>query len=279
MLNYLIVDELIRRALEEDMPFGDITTDTIINEKAESKASVIVKEDGIICGVSVFDRVYKILGDVDTRFTVKDGQRVSKNDVIGSVSGNTRNILIGERIALNLMQRMSGIATTTNKYSEKIKNFKTQIVDTRKVTPLYRHLDKYSVKCGGGANHRFSLSDAVLIKDNHISAAGGVKEAINLARKNCSFTSKIEVETENSMQVLEALEAKADIIMLDNMTPKEVAEMVEFIDGRAIVECSGNITIDNIEEYGRAGADFISCGALTHSFKILDISLKNLINL
>lgn len=279
MLNYLIVDDLIQRALQEDMPFGDITTDATIKEDSRSKASVIVKEDGIICGIPVFERVYKVVGDVETEFNVKDGHEVKKGQVIGTVTGNTRNILTGERIALNLMQRMSGIATTTSKYVKELEGLKSKVVDTRKTTPLYRHLDKYSVKCGGGANHRLSLSDSVLIKDNHIAAAGGIKEAVKLAKENSSFTTKIEVETETKEQVLEALEAKADIIMLDNMSPEKAEEMVKLINGQAIVECSGNITIDTIKEYGKAGADYISCGALTHSFKVLDISLKNLVNI
>lgn len=279
MLNYLIVDDLIKRALQEDMPFGDITTNATITEEYKSKASVIAKEDGIIAGIPVFERVYKILGDVEVNFNIKDGDKVTKGAVIGSVTGNTRNILFGERIALNLMQRMSGIATTTSKYVEKLQGCKAKVVDTRKTTPLYRHLDKYSVLCGGGANHRLSLSDSVLIKDNHISAAGGIKEAVKLAKENSSFTTKIEVETETKEQVLEAIEAKADIIMLDNMTPKKAKEMVELIGNRATTECSGNITLDTIRAYGETGVDYISCGALTHSFKVLDISLKNLINL
>ncbi|MDD6795670.1 MAG: carboxylating nicotinate-nucleotide diphosphorylase [Clostridiaceae bacterium] len=278
-MNYLIVDDLIQRALQEDMPFGDITTNATIKEDSKSKASIIVKEDGIVAGIPVFERVYKILGDVEVSFDVKDGDRVSKGTVIGSVIGNTRNILFGERIALNLMQRMSGIATTTSKYVEKLQGCKAKVVDTRKTTPLYRHLDKYSVLCGGGANHRLSLSDSVLIKDNHISAAGGIKEAVKLAKENSSFTTKIEVETETKEQVLEAIEAKADIIMLDNMSPKVAKEMIELIGDRAITECSGNINIDTIREYGQTGVDYISCGALTHSFKVLDISLKNLVNL
>lgn len=279
MLNYLIVDDLIRKALMEDMPFGDITTNATISETSNSKASVIAKEDGIICGVPVFKRVFEIVGKVSCEFNVNDGDKVAKGTVIGEVTGNTRNILMGERIALNLMQRMSGIATTTSKYVECLKDSKSKIVDTRKTTPLYRHLDKYAVVCGGGRNHRLSLSDSILIKDNHIAAAGGIKEAVALAKKHSSFTTKVEVETENKDQVLEAIEAKADIIMLDNMTPEETKEMVELIDGRATVECSGNINLDTIYSYGEAGADYISCGALTHSFKVLDISLKNLVNI
>jgi len=260
------------------MPFGDITTNATISETSSSKASVIVKEDGVICGIPVFKRVYKLVGDVEVNFNAKDGDFVKKGTVIGNVSGNTRNILTGERIALNLMQRMSGIATTTYRYAKELEGLKAQVVDTRKTTPLYRHLDKYSVRCGGGSNHRLSLSDSVLIKDNHIAAAGGIKNAVALAKNNSSFTTKIEVETETKEEVLEAIEAEADIIMLDNMTPEKAKEMVKLIDGKAITECSGNITLETIKSYGETGVDFISCGALTHSFKVLDISLKNLIN-
>ena len=279
MLNYLIVDDLINRALQEDMPFGDITTNAIIPEDSLSTVSVIAKEDGIICGIPVFKRVFDIIGNVTCEFNLKDGDKVTSGTVFGKVTGNTRNILMGERIALNLMQRMSGIATTTSKYAELLKDLHSTVVDTRKTTPLYRHLDKYSVLCGGGGNHRLSLSDSVLIKDNHIAAAGGIKKAVALAKKNSSFTTKIEVETETKEQVLEALEAKADIIMLDNMNPEKVKEMVDLINGRAITECSGNINLETILDYGKTGVDYISCGALTHSFKVLDISLKNLVNI
>lgn len=276
MLNFLIVDNIIKEGLKEDAPFGDITTDSIISPTSICKVNLIAKEDGIICGFPVFKRVFELLGNVKVEAFKKDGDTVFKGEKIALVIGNTRNVLIGERIALNLMQRMSGIATTTKAYADKIVSTNAKVVDTRKITPLYRNLDKYSVLCGGGANHRFSLSDSVLIKDNHIDAAGGIVNAIKLARKNCSFTSKIEVETENKSEVLEALIAKADIIMLDNMTPSMVKEMVKLIDHKAIVECSGNITIDNIKDYAEAGVDYISVGALTHSFKVLDISLKEL---
>lgn len=276
MLNYLIIDEIIKKGLNEDMPFGDVTTDSIISEDSNCKVSLYAKEDGIICGIPVFDRVFKIVGNVTFESYVNDGDKVSNKQKIGELTGNTRNVLMGERIALNLLQRMSGIATTTNKYVECIKDTNCKVVDTRKITPLYRNIDKYSVLCGGGSNHRFSLSDSILIKDNHIDAAGGIKEAVFLARKNASFTTKIEVETETKQDVLDALEAKADIIMLDNMTPEMAKEMVKLIDHKALVECSGNITLETIKEYANTEVDFVSCGALTHSFKVLDISLKNL---
>ena len=279
MLNYLIIDDLISKAIQEDMPFGDITTNALIPEDSVSTASVIAKEDGIICGIPVFKRVFKLIGNVTCNFHIEDGDKVTSGTIIGTITGNTRNILMGERIALNLMQRMSGVATTTYNYASKLEGLKSKLVDTRKTTPLYRHLDKYSVLCGGGANHRLSLSDSILIKDNHIAAAGGIKEAVALAKKHSSFTTKIEVETETKEEVLEAIESKADIIMLDNMTPEMSKEMVELINGRAITECSGNITLDTIRSYGETGVDYISCGALTHSFKVLDISLKNLTNI
>ena len=276
MLNFLIIDNIIKDGLNEDMPFGDITTNSIISEESTCTVSLYAKEDGIICGLPVFNRVFEIVTKVTFSTDVKDGDKVHNGQKIGELSGNTRNVLMGERIALNLLQRMSGIATTTNKYVNAIKGTNAKVVDTRKITPLYRHIDKYSVLCGGGANHRYSLSDSVLIKDNHIDAAGGIYNAVTSAKKNVSFTSKIEVETETRDDVLEALRAKADIIMLDNMNPYEVSEMVKLIDGKAIVECSGNITLETINDYASTGANYISVGALTHSFKVLDISLKNL---
>ena len=277
MLNYLIIDDIIQRGLNEDMPFGDITTSSIIPEDSTCTASLYVKEDGIICGLPVFKRVFTLIGDVKCNLFKKDGDEVSKGEKIGEVKGNTQKVLMGERIGLNLLQRMSGIATTTYQYAKEIEHTKAKVVDTRKITPLYRHIDKYSVLCGGGANHRYSLSDSILIKDNHIDAAGSISNAVALAKKNASFTTKVEVETETKEEVLEAINSKADIIMLDNMSPAMAKEMVDLIDGRAIVECSGNVTIENIKDYAETGTDYISVGALTHSFKVLDISLKNLV--
>lgn len=276
MLNYLIIDNLIRDGLNEDMPFGDITTNSIIDEKSNCTVNLYIKENGIICGLTVFSRVFELIGKVEVNLTVSDGDKVTSGQKIGVLKGNTRNVLMGERIALNLLQRMSGIATTTSLYASKTLGTHSKVVDTRKITPLYRHLDKYAVICGGGKNHRFSLSDSVLIKDNHIDAAGSITNAISLAKLNSSFTAKIEVETESKEEVLEALTAQADIIMLDNMSPELVESMVKLIDGRAITEASGNISLDNIEDYAKTGVDYISVGALTHSFKVLDISLKNL---
>lgn len=276
MLNFLIVDEIIRNALKEDGPYGDVTVSSIVSPFERAKADLIAKEDGIICGLKVFKRVFEILGEVEVEFLVKDGDQVNNSMVIGRIIGNAQNILIGERIALNLLQRMSGIATLTNKYVKKLEGLNTKILDTRKTTPNLRALEKYAVKIGGGVNHRFSLSDGILIKDNHIGYAGSIKEAVKLARNNSSFIRKIEIEVETEKQVIEALEAGADIIMLDNMTPNLARDMVKLIDGRAITECSGNVTLDTVLEYGKTGVDYISSGELTHSVKAFDISLKNL---
>jgi len=275
MLNFLIVDDIIKRALKEDSPYGDVTVSAIVSPLERAEVDLIAKEDGIICGLDIFKRVFEILGEVEVNLFVKDGDLVKNTMVIGKVTGNAGNILVGERIALNLLQRMSGIATLTNKYVKKLEGINTKILDTRKTTPNLRALEKYAVKIGGGVNHRFSLSDGILIKDNHIGYAGGIKEAIELAKKNSSFVRKIEVETETKEQVLEALEAGADIIMLDNMSPDLARDMVKLINGRALTECSGNITLDTVTDYGKTGVDYISSGELTHSVKAFDISLKN----
>lgn len=275
MLNFLIVDDIIKRALKEDSPYGDVTVSAIVSPLERADVDLIAKEDGIICGLDIFKRVFEILGEVEVDVFVKDGDLVKNTMVIGKVTGNAGNILLGERIALNLLQRMSGIATLTNKYVKKLEGANTKILDTRKTTPNLRVLEKYAVKIGGGVNHRFSLSDGILIKDNHIGYAGGIKEAIELAKKNSSFVRKIEVETETKDQVLEALEAGADIIMLDNMSPDLARDMVKLINGRALTECSGNITLDTVTDYGKTGVDYISSGELTHSVKAFDISLKN----
>ena len=275
MLNYLIVDKIIKDALQEDIPYGDITASSVVTKGSLAKASLIAKEDGIICGLPIFERVFTILGEVKFTSFINEGSIVKKGDIIGEVHGDALNILMGERVALNLLQKMSGIATLTNKYVNKLEGLNTKILDTRKTTANLRILEKYAVKVGGGNNHRFSLSDGILIKDNHIGYAGSIKEAIKLAKENCSFVRKIEVETESKNDVLEALEAGADIIMLDNMTPKEATEMVQLINGQAITECSGNITLDTVRSYALSGVDFISSGELTHSVKAFDISLKN----
>lgn len=275
MLNFLIIDDIIKRALKEDSPYGDVTVSAIVSPLERSEVDLIAKEEGIICGLDIFKRVFEILGEVEVNLFVKDGDLVKNTMVIGRVTGNAGNILVGERIALNLLQRMSGISTLTNRYVKKLEGLNTKILDTRKTTPNLRVLEKYAVKIGGGVNHRFSLSDGILIKDNHIGYAGGIKEAIELAKKNSSFVRKIEVETETREQVLEALEAGADIIMLDNMSPDLAGNMVELINGRALTECSGNITLETVLDYGKTGVDYISSGELTHSVKAFDISLKN----
>ena len=275
MLNYLIVDKIINDALKEDIPYGDITASSIVTNGSKAKASLIAKEDGIICGLPVFERVFTILGDVTFKSFINEGSSVTKGDIIGELYGDALNILMGERVALNLLQKMSGIATLTNKYVKKLEGLNTKLLDTRKTTANLRILEKYAVKIGGGHNHRFSLSDGILIKYNHIGYAGSIKNAIKLAKENSSFVRKIEVETEYKEQILEAIEAGADIIMLDNMTPNQAKEMVKLIAGRAITECSGNITLDTIRSYALSGVDFISSGELTHSVKAFDISLKN----
>ena len=267
MINFLIVDKLIKEALLEDCPYGDITTSSIVEKGINASAELICKEDGVICGLPIFNRVFEILGGVTFESFTKEGSFVEKGFLVGVLKGDASNILIGERIALNLLQRLSGIATITRSFSDNLKGLDTKILDTRKTTPNLRYLEKYAVSIGGGMNHRFSLSDGILIKDNHINYAGGVKNAINLARKNSSFVRKIEVEAETEDQVLEALEEKADIIMLDNMSIEKTKEMVKLINKRAIIESSGNITIENVRGYGETGVDFISTSALTNNFK------------
>ncbi|WP_026885503.1 carboxylating nicotinate-nucleotide diphosphorylase [Clostridium beijerinckii] len=275
-MNYLVIDKIIKNALIEDCPSEDITTNSIIGETSISTVELICKEEGIVAGLEVFKRVFDLLGNVEIEFYKRDGDNVHVKDRIAFLKGNTRNLLVGERIALNLLQRMSGIATLTNKFVQEIKHTKAKLLDTRKTTPNLRILEKYSVKIGGGCNHRFNLSDGVMIKDNHISAAGGIKNAIDLIRKNSSFVRKIEVETENLEMVEEALSVGVDIIMLDNMSLDIAKEAVEIIDKRALIEFSGNVELNNIKEIAEIGVDYISVGALTHSAKILDFSLKNL---
>jgi nicotinate-nucleotide pyrophosphorylase (carboxylating) len=275
-MNYLVVDKIIKDALIEDIPSEDITTNSIIDEKSISTVELLCKEEGIIAGLEIFKRVFDILGNVEVDLYKCDGEKVYPKDKVGFLKGSTRNLLLGERIALNLLQRMSGIATLTNKFVKEINHTNAKLLDTRKTTPNLRILEKYSVKIGGGCNHRFNLSDGVMLKDNHISAAGGIKNAVELARKNSSFVRKIEVETENLEMVKEALEAKVDIIMLDNMNLDLAKESVKLINKRALTEFSGNVELSNIKEIAEIGVDYISVGALTHSAKILDFSMKNL---
>lgn len=274
-MNWLLVEENVKRALNEDLQYGDVTTEAVVIDNRIAKVDIIAKEDGIIAGTEVFKMVFKILGHVEVKFSVKDGDEIKKGECFGEVSGDAKNILMGERVALNYMQRMCGIATLTREFTKKLEGTKVRLLDTRKTTPNMRLFEKYAVRIGGGTNHRFGLNDGVMIKDNHIEAAGGIKNAIFLAKENSPFVRKIEVEVESIEQLYEALEAKADIIMLDNMDIETLKKAVILIDGNAEVEASGNVTLDTISEIAKTGVDFISTGAVTHSFKVLDISMKN----
>ncbi len=274
-MNEIIVEKIIENALIEDMPFGDITTDSIFTGKEMSKAVFIAKEKGVIAGLWVAEKVFrKIDEDVVFEKISEEGEEVEKGTTIARVSGKSASLLKGERVALNLLQRMCGIATKTRGLARLLESSGAVIADTRKTTPGLRVLEKYAVRIGGGTNHRFSLSDAVMIKDNHIKAAGGIKPAVEKARKGIPHTTKIEVETSNINEVSEAVEAGADIIMLDNMDKEAIRRSVEIIGGKASVEVSGNITEDNILEKAVEGIDIISSGALTHSVKSMDISMK-----
>ncbi|SCP96633.1 carboxylating nicotinate-nucleotide diphosphorylase [Anaerobium acetethylicum] len=272
------IDDYIINALKEDITSEDVTTNAVMREKKKGHADLICKEDGIIAGLEVFERVFKIL-DPESVFETpfKDGDEIKNGQKIGDLTGDIRALLSGERTALNYMQRMSGIATFTKSLSEELKGTGTKLLDTRKTTPNMRPFEKYSVKVGGGHNHRYNLSDGILIKDNHIGAAGGVKEAIALAKEYAPFVRKIEVETESLEMVAEALEAGADIIMLDNMDNDTMKKAVEMVAGKAETECSGNVTKGRLKEIAEIGVDYVSCGALTHSAPIMDISLKNLL--
>lgn len=273
----LNADRLIRMALEEDITSEDITTNSVMRKKQMGEVQLLCKETGVIAGIWVFERVFTLLDEnTETEFYVKDGDKVEKGQLLGLVKGDIRVLLSGERTALNYLQRMSGIATYTSQIADLLKGSRTKLLDTRKTTPNMRIFEKYAVKTGGGYNHRYNLSDGILLKDNHIGAAGSVKKAVEMAREYAPFVRKSEVETENLDMVKEALEAGADIIMLDNMTPEMMKEAVDLIDGRAQTECSGNVTKENIENLVSIGVDYISSGALTHSAPILDLSLKNL---
>lgn len=270
-------DELIKLALKEDITSEDVSTNAVMGERVEGRVQLICKQDGIICGLPVFERVFKIL-DASTQigFCVNDGDKVAKGQLLAEVKGDIRVLLSGERTALNYLQRMSGIATYTSQLVKLLEGSKTKLLDTRKTTPNMRIFEKYAVKVGGGVNHRYNLSDGILLKDNHIGAAGSVKKAVQLAKSYSPFVRKVEVEVENLEMCREAVEAGADIIMLDNMSPEEMAKAVKLIGGRALTECSGNITKENIQSIISTGVDFVSSGALTHSAPILDLSLKNL---
>ena len=273
----LNVDNLILMALQEDISSEDVTTNAIMREEKLGMAQLICKQNGVIAGLSVFQRVFELL-DENTKVTMycKDGDEVKNGDLLAEVTGDIRVLLSGERTALNYLQRMSGIASYTRTVSKMLEGSKTKLLDTRKTTPNRRIFENYAVKVGGGYNHRYNLSDGILIKDNHIGAAGGVKEAVMLAKEYAPFVRKIEVEVENLDMLKEALEAGADIIMLDNMTDDDMREAVRLTNGKAETECSGNITKENIARIIDIGVDYVSSGALTHSAPILDVSLKNL---
>ncbi len=269
------IDRIIINSIKEDMPSGDITTDNIFDESAKSDAKMIAKDSGVIAGLDIAKRVFELLDpEVVFEKQVKEGQWVNKGDIIVTIHGYSRALLKGERTALNLLQRLSGIATKTREYADKIKHLKAKVVDTRKTTPGLRILEKYAVRVGGGTNHRFCLSDGVLIKDNHIKAAGGIKKAIDLVRDKIPHTIKIEVETETIDEVIEAIDGRADIIMLDNMGLDIMKEAVKIINGKAIVEASGNVNLNSIVNIAETGVDIISVGSLTHSVNAFDISMK-----
>lgn len=273
----LQADHLILEALKEDISSEDVTTNSVMKEAVAGEVDLICKQDGIIAGLEVFERVFTLL-DPDTKVELyyKDGEEVKNGQLMGKVKGDIRVLLSGERVALNYLQRMSGIATYTNSVAKLLERSKIKLLDTRKTTPNMRIFEKYAVRAGGGYNHRYNLSDGVLLKDNHIGAAGSVTKAVQMAKEYAPFVRKIEVEVENLDMVKEAVEAGADIIMLDNMSPEDMKKAVELIDGRAQTECSGNVTKENIARLTEIGVDYISSGALTHSAPLLDISLKNL---
>lgn len=273
----LNADKLIMMALQEDITSEDVSTNAVMPKAQKGKVDLICKQDGIIAGLDVYARVFTLLDDsTEVEFFCKDGDEVKAGQLMGIVTGDIRVLLSGERVALNYLQRMSGIATYTHEVAELLKGSKTTLLDTRKTTPNCRIFEKYAVRVGGGSNHRYNLSDGVLLKDNHIVAAGSITNAVRMAKEYAPFVRKIEVEVETQDQVKEAVEAGADIIMLDNMTTDQMRAAIDLIDGRAETECSGNVTKENIESLISLGVDYISSGALTHSSPIMDISMKNL---
>ena len=271
------VDDYILRTLKEDITSEDVSTNAVMPENRQGMAELICKQSGIICGLDVFERTFKLL-DENSRFecSFSDGDYLEKGTKVGVIYGEIKALLSAERTALNYLQRMSGIATITKEYSDELEGYKTVLLDTRKTTPNMRPFEKHAVKVGGGTNHRYNLSDGVLLKDNHIGAAGSITKAVEMARDYAPFVRKIEIETETLEQVKEAVEAGADIIMLDNMDNETMKKAVELIGGRAQTECSGNVTKERLKSIAETGVDFVSCGALTHSAPILDFSLKNL---
>lgn len=273
----LNVDKLIMMALQEDITSEDVSANAVMPEPKQGMVDLICKQDGVICGLPVFERVFKLLdADTHVEFFVKDGDEVKKGQKMAVLTGDMRVLLSGERVALNYLQRMSGIATYTHEVAALLEGSNTTLLDTRKTTPNCRIFEKYAVRVGGGTNHRYNLSDGVMLKDNHIGAVGSITKAVEMAKAYAPFVRKIEVETETLEQVREAVEAGADIIMLDNMSHEQMAEAVKLIDGRAATECSGNVTKENIAKVTEIGVDYVSSGALTHSAPIMDISMKNL---
>jgi len=274
-LDFKQIDKVILNALEEDMPYGDVTTDNLIPDEDFTEAKFVAKACGVIAGMPVAARVFELIdGKTSFEAVKKDGERVNKGDIIAILRGPTAAVLKGERTALNLLQRMSGIATSTRVFTDLVKDYNVSVADTRKTTPGLRYLEKYAVRCGGGRNHRYSLSDAVMLKDNHIAAGGGILPSVQKVRANIPHTVKVEVEVENMDMVREAVAAGADIIMLDNMEEAMMAEAVKYIDGRALVEASGDVTEERICAIAQTGVDIISIGRITHSVKALDISLR-----
>ena len=274
MLNKFYIEEHVKKALEEDIGFGDVTTDYLTNENDIMKCELNSRVDGILCGSKVFETVFEILSkEIKIKFYFKDGDAISKGDKLADIEGPARYVLMGERVALNYIQRMSGIATETNKYQQAIGQYKAKIVDTRKTTPLFRAFEKYSVKTGGGSLHRFNLSDCAMIKDNHIKYAGSLTKAVECLRKHISHAHKIEVECDTFEQVKEAVDCQADIIMLDNMSTTLMRECVDYINGRAIVEASGNVNLNTVNNIASTGVDIISSSAIVAKAPTLDLGL------
>lgn len=273
----LNVDKLIMMALQEDITSEDVSANAVMPQPQQGMVDLICKQDGIICGLPIFERVFKLLDpQTHVEFFVKDGDAVKKGQKMAVLTGDMRVLLSGERVALNYLQRMSGIASYTHEVAALLEGSNTTLLDTRKTTPNCRIFEKYAVRVGGGTNHRYNLSDGVMLKDNHIGAVGSITKAVEMAKAYAPFVRKIEVETETIEQVREAVEAGADIIMLDNMSHEQMAEAVKLIDGRAEIECSGNVTKENIAKVTEIGVDYVSSGALTHSAPIMDISMKNM---
>jgi len=271
----ILIEKIVEQALLEDIGTGDITTDSVVHSNLKAKGIIKTSEDGIVAGLNIVNLVFKKLdSEIIFQEKIKDGMKVTRGKVLAEIGGSSRTILMGERVALNFLQRMSGIATITFKFCQEVKDFPVRIVDTRKTTPGLRILEKYAIRMGGGYNHRFGLYDAVLIKDNHIAVSGGIKSAVNSVRKQISHTVKIEVEVENLSQLKDALEMKVDIIMLDNMDLDTMEEAVKIAKGKALIEASGGITLEKVRKIAQTGVDLISIGSLTHSVKSLDISME-----